>query len=291
MIIVRLMGGLGNQMFQYAVGRNLALSNSTDLKLDISHYSQQPLGSHEAVRNFDLDVFNINGSVATNEEVMRLAGRSRFDLVNKVLRKVLGPRSSHFVERTYLYDPDVLKLPDNTYLDGYFQTEKYFCDIEEIIRTDFTFKDEMSLKAMKIVRQIDASNSVCVHVRRTDFLTNSAFGVQDVDYFERAEKIISSRVSEPKYFVFSDDIEWCQHNLSFQSETIFVDEDFGPRKFRDDLRLMVQCKNYIISNSSFAWWAVWLNQIRDNIVIAPKTWVQHPDYPSDDLIPLTWLRV
>jgi hypothetical protein len=291
MIITKIMGGLGNQMFQYAVGRSLALKNTTDLKLDISHYSQQPEDSPEVTRSFDLDIFNIQASIASGDEVMRLAGRSRSDVVNKVLRKILGPRSSHFVERTYLYDPDVLKLPDNTYLDGYFQTEKYFCDIEEIIRTDFTFKDEMSLNAMKLAGQIDASNSVCVHVRRTDFLTNSAFGGQDVDYFERGETIISSRISEPKYFVFSDDIEWCQDNLSFQSEAIFVADDFGPRKFRDDLRLMVRCKNYIISNSSFAWWAVWLNRIRDKIVIAPTTWVHHPDYPSDDLLPHSWLRV
>jgi len=160
MIIVRLMGGLGNQMFQYAVGRNLAIKHATDLKLDISHYSS--LGPTEAVRTFDLDIFNICASIASDDEVARLARRSRSQKVDRVLRRLFGPKSTHFVERTYRYDPGVLTLPDETYLDGYFQTEKYFQDIEHTVRADFTFKQEMSANAAKIAKQIGDSDSVCL---------------------------------------------------------------------------------------------------------------------------------
>ena len=283
------MGGLGNQMFQYAVGRNLALKNATDLKVDISYYSR--LTGTDAARSYDLDIFNIRASVASDRELMRLARRSRFQKVDRVFNRLLGPKPTHFVERTYRYDPLVLTLPDDTYLDGYFQTEKYFQDIEQTLRTDFTFKEGMSANAAKIAERIKESNSVCVHVRRTDFLTISGFGVVDLDYFQRGADSISERVDKPTYFVFSDDIEWCRNNLRFQSDSVFVSDDFGEKKFRDDLRLMSLCRSYIISNSSFAWWAVWLNGIKDKIVVAPKIWVDNPNYPSDDLIPQSWLRI
>src|SRR4030095_14873700 len=158
------------------------------------------------------------------------------------------------------------------------QTEKYFHNIEQTLRADFTFKEEMSPNALEIAKQIKESNSVCVHVRRTDFLTVTGFGVLDIDYFQQGEELLSDRLDEPTYFVFSDDIEGCPKNLRFRSESIFVSDDFGEKKFRDDMRLMSLCNNYIISNSSFAWWAVWLNQSEDKIVIAPKTWVDNPDY-------------
>ena len=288
MIITRLMGGLGNQMFQYAIGRRLAIKNATILKLDDSHYSQ--LGPTDVVRTFDLDIFNICAAVAPDHDLMRLARRSRFQKVDTVLNRLLGPKATHFVERTYRFDPYVLTLPDETYLDGYFQTEKYFEGIEQTLRSDFTFKEEMSPNAGKVAQRISESNSVCVHVRRTDFLTISGFGVLDLNYFQRGADSISERVDKPTYFVFSDDIEWCRNNMQFRHEAVFVSDDFGAKKFRDDMRLMAMCRNYIISNSSFAWWAVWLNGTKDKIVIAPKIWVDNPDYPSDDLIPESWLR-
>lgn len=291
MIIVRLMGGLGNQMFQYAFGRSVANRNNTELKLDVSFFDKTKPQKGHVVRNFDLDIFNIKENFASPREISRLSRRFKNGLLNKIANKILGQPRTFITQPHFHFSPDVYYSPDNVYLSGYWQTEKYFKNIESLIRSEFTFKEDMSDKAKELLAQIRNSNSVCVNVRRGDFLTNDNLGFQDVDYFEKAEKIISERVSNPIYFVFSDEIEWCENHLKFLTPAVFVSHTFAGRKFQDYLRLMSGCKHFIIPNSSFAWWAVWFNQEKERIVIAPAIWFKDSSLDTKDLIPLDWIRV
>lgn len=290
MIITRISGGLGNQMFQYAFGRELAVRHNTELKMDIGVYTD-PKQRHEPERNYDLDIFNICATVASDEEILVAAKRVRNDIADRVLNRLLGVKKGHIREPHFHFSQDAYNSGDGAYLSGYWQSTKYFRESEQLLRSEFTFRDPMSENARPIFDKIGQTNSVCVHVRRGDFVVNPLNGLYGPDYYRKGEELISQRVTNPHYFVFSDDIEWCRANLTFAGPTRFVDDDFGPRKFRDDLRLMSACKHFMIANSSFSWWAAWLNPDPDKTVIAPTEWFRDPSLDTKDLIPKEWLRI
>ena len=289
MIIVRLDGGLGNQMFQYAFGRELAERHGTELKLDIGVYSDPAL--NDPPRTYDLDIFNIQESFASEAEIVRFAKRTRLDIPDRLLNRLLGVKKGHIREPHFHFSNEAYNAPDNVYLSGYWQSEKYFRNVQPQLRREFTFRDPMSENAKAIYDQIVRTNSVCVHVRRTDYLTNPLNGLCGLDYYKKAEQLIRQKTHDPAYFVFSDDINWCRSNLEFEGDTVFVSHDFGPRKFRDDLRLMSACKDFIISNSSFSWWAVWLNTNKCKTVIAPNDWFRDKSLDTNYLIPEEWNRI
>lgn len=302
MIIVRLMGGMGNQMFQYAAGRSLAERHKTALKLDLTFLLNRLPRKDFVFRDYDLGIFNI---------VEDLTFLSRLAMKSRAARDVSYPMSRLYLEtrnafdkkywarekQNYLFDENVLKLPDNVYLDGYWQSYKYFENISGIIRKEFTFKADFSKKESEMAREIQSVNSVCVNIRRNDYVSNPVnskfFEALGIDYYKQAESIIKSRVSELRFFVFSDDTDWCKNNLNFGGDTIFVGHEYAGDRFQSYLRLMTLCKYYIIPNSTFAWWAAWLNTSPDKIVIAPKKWVTDPDTNknTDDLIPPSWIRI
>jgi hypothetical protein len=290
MIISRISGGLGNQMFQYAFGRELALRHNTELKLDLGVYTD-PKQREEPPRSFDLDIFNISADVASDEEIFRLAKRVRNRFADRVLNRLLGVKKGHLRESHFHFSEAAYNAPDGVYLSGYWQSPKYFRGAEELLRREFTVRDAIIENAGPIFNNIARTNSVCVHVRRGDFVVNPLNGLYGVDYYKKAEELILERVTDPHYFVFSDDIEWCRSNLSFAGPTRFVDDDFGPRKFRDDLRLMSACKHFVIANSSFSWWAAWLNPDNGKTVVAPAEWFRDPTLDTKDLIPKEWLRI
>jgi hypothetical protein len=177
------------------------------------------------------------------------------------------------------------------YLEGYWQSEKYFSDIDSLIRSDFSFREEMSDQAKEMLRTIENETSICVNVRRGDFVTNHRHGWHGVEYIKKAENIIKQKVGDHRFFVFSDEIDWCEENLKFDAPAVFVGHDHAGRKFQDYLRLMAACKHFIIPNSSFAWWAVWFNQNVERIVIAPKVWFNVESLSTKDLIPTDWIRI
>lgn len=291
MIITRLTGGLGNQMFQYAFGRCLAHRHNTELKLDVSAYSATANSAENPVRHYDLNIFNIRENFATATEISKLSKRVEFDLADRVLNKLLGVKRGHIREPHFHFWPSALDLPDNVYLSGYWQSEKYFKEVEQILREEFIFREAPHENAVKVLEQIRNTESVCVHVRRGDFLLNPLNGLCGLEYFKAGEAIIGSRVSDAVFFVFSDDIEWCEKNLKFDRETVYVGDDFGGQKFRDDFRLMSAGKHFIISNSSFAWWAVWLSKNTNRIVVAPNEWVTDARMNTNDLYPAGWVRI
>jgi hypothetical protein len=293
MIVVKLMGGLGNQMFQYALGKSLSRRLHTSFKLDLGFLLDRTPRENFVFRNYDLDVFCLQAQIATPTETNAFIPKKPNGPVGKTLEKIKSKIDpyKYFYEPHFHYAAEVFNLPKNTYLDGYWQSPKYFDRIEAEIRKDFEFKHPLPEAANSLAQHISQENSVCINVRRQDFLNNSFHGVCDMKYFNPAIKIMSSKVDSPHFFIFSDDPQWCIENFKLDAPVTFVGHEFKGPKFSDYLRLMALCKHYIIPNSSFAWWATWLNPDKNKIVIAPQIWFADEKWDPKDLIPATWTRV
>lgn len=289
MIIVRLTGGLGNQMFQYAFGLTLAEKHNSELKLDLSFYSDPVMNIPP--RTYDLDIFNISAGIATDEEITGFAKRVKYNLADRALNRVFGVKKSHIREPHFHFSESAYNSPDNVYLSGYWQSTKYFHDIEARLRKELSFREPPSEAAKPILEEIENSESVCVHVRRGDFVTNSFNGLYGREYYDKGAEVIQRSKNDLSFFVFSDDIPWCKQNLKFDGKTTFVDDDFEPVKFRDDLRLMSRCKNFIIANSSFSWWAAWLNEDTTKMVVTPPSWATDPSIDKSEMYLPGWIRI
>ncbi|MEJ0001582.1 MAG: alpha-1,2-fucosyltransferase [bacterium] len=297
MIIVRLSGGMGNQMFQYAAGRALALKHDVSLALDptfLNHRNRMPkfLRPHFVFRNFDLDVFNIQARIAKPSEIS-FRNRPFFSgwlmlAIDAALRKIaVFPGWEKF----FSFDKKVLELGPDTYLEGYWQSPKYFSAIEEIIRKDFTLALPLSEKSEKLKKEIQSGVSVCVHVRRADFVASSFHGTFGKEYYEAGIALVAKSVPVGKVYVFSDDIAWCEKNLRFDVPTTFVGNEHAGRKGEGHLALMSACKHFIIPNSTFSWWAAWLGEHKGKIVITPKKWFADKSMNTNDLMPEAWVRI
>jgi hypothetical protein len=273
MIIVNIKGGLGNQMFQYACGRALALKNKDSLFLVRSEYQG------DVDRPFSLTNFNIQAVMMRSAEVPKF---SRF--FSRVTQKLTG--NFHVA-----FDQSVLDKQGTVYLDGYFQSEKYFNDITDKIRQDFTVAEPFQGKTLAIANSIkNDPAAVSLHVRRGDYITHPDFGgIVTTEYYERAIDRVREKIPAAKFYVFSDDITWCKSELGLGSDTTFVSHP--ELKDFEELILMSLCKHHIIANSSFSWWGAWLGQNPKKTVIAPKTWSNlHEDWYKD-IIPDLWVRI
>jgi hypothetical protein len=292
MIITRLIGGLGNQMFQYALGRALALRNRTELKLDLHLLLDRTPLPGMVFRDFDLSVFRIRAEAAPKEEIpflyrMHMSGSLSIRLDHVRRRCVWNPGR----ERHFHFDSSVLRLRDGAYLEGYWQSPKYFEDIDHIIRDDFSFVTPMPAHVLELEKRIADSDSTCVHVRRTDFVGTLRHDTVGMDYFANAFRVIQGKVRRPEVFIFSDDIDWCKANLKFDCRVNYVGQEFAGVKCACYLWLMSHCRHFIIPNSTFGWWAAWMNVGPDKTVVAPKRWFTDEDINTSDLIPRTWIRV
>lgn len=265
MIIVRLIGGLGNQCFQYAVGRHLSEIHHAELKIDISEFETYKLHA------YSLNHYNIIENFASSEDMVELK----------------------YVREKYLhFDPEILHLPDGIYLQGYWPTEKYFTGIADIIHRELTVKLQQSGRDKEIADQITSCNSVSIHIRRADYLPNT-YAEQllepcSMEYYSCSLEHIVGCVEKPHFFVFSDDKAWARGNFKLPYPITFVDHN-GPDKNYEDMRLMSLCKHNIIANSSFSWWGAWLNDNPDKIVFAPNRWFTEKAWNSSrDMIPDSW---
>jgi tellurite resistance-related uncharacterized protein len=267
MIIVRLKGGLGNQLFQYAAGRRLSIWHHCPLKVDIRGSGRD--------RPYSLGPFRTLQSFADAAEVRR---------IRRVFReRVLGP-----------YDPNVMNIPPHVYLDGWWQSEEYFRGIESVIREEFAIDSELEGKNRDIAAEISAAPSVSLHVRRGDYVSNphfnSKFGTCPVEYYDRAMRLLAEKVRHPlRAFVFSDEPDWAAKNLPIPFPATIVSHNNSENAY-EDLRLMSMCTHHIIANSTFSWWGAWLSNSADKIVISPKKWF-NVNYDTRDLIPITWFKI
>ncbi|MEK9207543.1 MAG: alpha-1,2-fucosyltransferase [Patescibacteria group bacterium] len=278
MIIVRLKGGLGNQMFQYALGRVLALKNKTDLKLDISFFNLK--FRNITKRSYDLDVFNIKAGVINKNKIVTYV----FSVFKKIM-KMPGQ------ERGFNFDLKMLSLGPNACLDGYFQSYKYFSDFKNIIKKDFTLKNPLAQNIRNLGDEILNTNSLCIHVRRGDYVGNSYHEVVNSEYYKKGINYISGKTSIEKIYVFSDDISWCEENIKFQFPVMFVGQEYAGVKDEGHMYLMSMCKHFIIANSSFSWWSAWLSDYESKIVVCPKQWFGDASKNTGDLIPEEWKKI
>ncbi|WP_083305095.1 alpha-1,2-fucosyltransferase [Moorena producens] len=293
-VIVRLSGGLGNQMFQYAIGRKIALVNNVQLKLDISSFE------HDLIRMYNLYWFQIKQAFASSEELAALKSLIQTKESNPVilrLRQVMKRFASWKVfreEQLMPFNPNIMTSSDKIYLDGYWQSEKYFLDIEDVIRREYTCKYEPNAQSKKIAEMIANSHSVSIHVRRGDYVsnpgTNQLHGTCSLTYYQQCVEQIAKEVLHPHFFVFSDHPIWVKENLCLDYPMTFVTHNNHLRDY-EDLWLMSHCQHHIIANSSFSWWAAWLNPNLNKKVFAPKKWFNDPRLDTRDLLPDNWIKV
>lgn len=292
MIYCHVLGGLGNQMFQYAACRALSLRLSEPLRLDVSGFTDYSL--HQG---FELPrVFTCNPEIATEQEIRDLLGWRASRLARKILVRpslamLHGTRL--VVEPHFHYWPGIWKTSHNVYLTGYWQSEKYFLSHAAVIRAEFTFKSQLASRNAQLAEQISRVNAVSLHVRRGDYANNpkttATHGLCSMDYYRAAIRHVAERVDRPNFIVFSDDIPWARENLAIAHPCVYVDHNHGVESY-NDMRLMSLCRHHIIANSSFSWWGAWLNTRSDKIVVAPKKWfVQKIDV--SDLLPADWTAI
>ena len=261
MIIAYIMGGIGNQLYQYAVGRRLAHKLNTELKLDTTFYDNDNL------RPYALNLFNIKESIATHEEIARI---KKISVLNNI----------GIENKTQQFMPEVLRYPNNVWLHGYWQNEKYFADISNILRREFTLKQTLGSSAKSWKEKILASEcSVSLHIRHGDFAYSpinspyaGAFAILPMEYYYECIRALKNDYKNLTLFVFSDNLNWLKENLHTDLPTQFVEGE--GLKDVEELYLMSLCKHNIIANSTFSWWGAWLNQNPGKKVFMP--------IPSDD---------
>ncbi|OGU60056.1 MAG: hypothetical protein A2X64_07625 [Ignavibacteria bacterium GWF2_33_9] len=295
MIIARLKGGLGNQMFIYAFARYLSCKHDTDLKLDITYYDNYH-------RKYELNKFNIIENFASEDEINSLKKFVYKDgfIIRQLKQKLFKKNPKKIPSKTYILDSNIdfkqkyMFLPDNVYLEGLFQSEKFFKEIEEIIRKDFILKNELDTENLKVLEAIKSTNSISLHIRRGDYLTNSwayeELGICEADYYKKAMDYMKSKVESPIFYVFSDDAEWVKNNFKMDFDFIFIDAN-NEQSGENDLILMSECNHHICANSSFSWWGAWLGKNQNKIVIAPEKWFKGNFFDYKDLVSESWVKL
>ena len=292
MIISNILGGLGNQMFQYAAGRALSLRNNSGLYLDIGGFENYKL-HHGFLLN---QVFSLPANIASQRDIGKVLG---WQATPKLRRVLFHPRFSWLrskrmvVEPHFNFWPGLGDAPFDCYLHGYWQSEKYFADQSEAIRADFTFLHPLDERNRQVVEMMRLANAVSLHIRRGDYASNpktlATHGLCPLEYYRSAVEFVVNQVESPNFFVFSDDMVWAKENLKISMPCHFIGHNQGAESYKD-MQLMSQCRHHIIANSSFSWWGAWLNPYPGKIVIAPRKWFADGK-PVEDLIPQNWIRI
>lgn len=285
MIIVNLKGGLGNQMFQYAAGKALATKNNGTLKLYTGDLEGVPtIGNTK--RDFGLKDFALTAAMATKEEVTPLVPGN--NLLTKILKKI---KAEIWGSNHLLFEPGFFSQTGDIYLNGFWQSTRYFNSIRELLLADFQLRGSDAILYQDFSSQIKNCTAVSIHVRRGDYASNPVvrrqFGICSKQYYQNAISAITTKIPNVTFFIFSDEPEWVKNNLKLKQETNVVYIPSDGISDTQSLVLMSQCQHNIIANSSFSWWGAWLNQNPGKIVVAPTPWFDH--LKSDaDLIPDTW---
>lgn len=295
MIIIKLQGGLGNQMFQYALGYAWKERFNKQIQFDIDHFEDSNQ-IRFTKRKLELEIFNIDHFKKSPRSYLKR------DLFSKGLyflqKKITKYHKRYYVEEQYYgFDENILKISHDCYLDGFWQSPKYFEGVEVQLREQFAFIKNLTPNAYKISRFIKASDcSISIHIRRGDYLTDykTFYISQTIEYYLSAVEYIAVKVKNYKLdlFIFSDDIEWCKKEITLPYNTTFVDND-GLKDY-EGMILMSQCNHHIIANSSYSWWGAWLDNKPDKIVVCTKSWFINPDVNSlfiKDIYPESFIKL
>jgi virulence-associated protein VapD len=293
MIIIRLQGGLGNQMFQYAFGLSLSKKLNTSLYFDVSFFKQSDNGL--TPRRYELDLFKSSVNIAGDKLINKFL---RPNFIQKAIKKTGINKSTIYRESSLRFTNEVFEVKPPAYFVGFWQSEKYFNAVEDLIRNSFTPKPVLNQQSQKIADILTQQpNAVSIHVRRGDYVnskaTNELHGVCSVNYYQNAIALIKEQIKDARFYLFSDDSEWVdEHLLPVIDNATLVQHNHDTDSWQD-MALMSKCKHHIIANSSFSWWGAWLNPSKEKIVIAPATWFStETDYlDTQDLFPKSWIRI
>lgn len=289
MVVATITSGLGNQLFQYALARHLALKNESSLYFDLRFYRSEY--ARETSRSFKLDQFNIEFREIDRPVELGIKASKLFP------SRTFKPFFRTIQEPHYHFDPKVLEAREPFLnLKGYWHSERYFKPSEDVIRKELQFKNTKGRYFDHYRQEIQhAGNAVSVHVRRGDYVHHpefsQTFGFIGLAYYERAMQILESRIPACTFFIFTDDKPWVLENFPEGRNYVFVDVD-GSNADLDDLHLMKLCRHHIIANSSYSWWGAWLNEGPEKVVVAPEKWFRNqPNWDTRDLLPEAWLKV
>lgn len=297
MIIVKITGGLGNQLFQYAFARSVSLHLKTEFKLDIN-----PFTTYYKIRKYSLNHFNTKQQFAKDLDffgfVWLIKQNKLFNIFYKYLRLKSKLMPFYYPQRIFHFDPRVFSK-NRTYFDGFWVTEKYFKNIESILREELTLVNPFSKENQTILEEIKKTNAVSIHVRRYIKNADKKFGATSelhgtcsVDYYKKAIKHIKQYENDPHFFVFSDNYEWAVNNFKHLPYKMTFLNNTDEKDY-EDLILMASCKHNIIANSTFSWWGAWLNPNKNKIVIAPSKWFNNvkENVDTEDVIPESWIKI
>lgn len=275
-IIVDINGGLGNQMFQYAILLKLASYDKLNVEAYVREYSMFIHNGFELEKIFDIRVPQVKGFKKFLSKV--------FFRKTSIIYKLVNDELIGYVNLSQ-------KLSGKTYLMGYWQSEKYFDVISSEIRAAYSFRPFETSKNKELSKELQKNEYVSIHIRRGDFLkSTSLINLTRTSYYSNAISKIKSLVVDPKFVVFSDDIDWCRKNMGLPIDTIYVDWNNSNQSFRD-MQLMTICSHNIISNSTFSWWGAWLNKNPNKIVICPEVFIINKVKHNKDLCAREWIKI
>ena len=289
MIVVKLMGGLGNQMFQYAFGRALETHLNYKVFYDRSWFYQNFAGT--TPRKLELDTFDLYLQYIKYKKPIFTGTIGR---LIKFLKQAINLGSQYIKVNEETFVPDQINGKNNYYFDGYWQDPQYFEGIRETILKDFSFSELKNPEDADLQDQITTCESVAVHIRRGDYINNPAInqfhGTCSFEYYKKAAEYFVSKVPNTNFFLFTDDPDFVKTNFGFLPNATLVSNN--SRSEIDELNLMHSCKHFIIANSSFSWWGAWLSQNLERIVIAPKQWFNNVEANDKcKIVPENWVRI
>ena len=297
MIYIKLKGGLGNQMFEYAFAVALSNKCNDEICLDLSGISNE---THNV---YSLNHFNIGDVKKVNCSKLPITKKISLKIINFILSRVgnKNAKTRYNLEKKYqkkfnkfgLYICSDGYIDMNSckskvkYADGYFQSEKYFKEYSSQIKDIFQVKTPKMKKNNELFSKIKNSNSACIHIRRGDYTKFTNHLVCTIDYYKKGMKILKEKFPDIQFFIFSDDINWVKENIKFDYDVNYVE---GNNPNYEELRLMYTCKHFVISNSSFSWWAQYLSNNKDKVVVAPSKWFNNSNQVSDIMMD-EWIKI
>lgn len=295
MVIIQLNGGLGNQMFQYAIASIIAKKNKTSLYIDVGSLLASKTRDDITSRDFELTVFKNDYHFVTEKQLQLY---NEWPYLKRIRRKLGLNYPKIYREQNLYFNEEVLTIPSPTYLKGYFQSFKYFNGYETYVKSLFNFEhldlDEVN---RALLMKIQKENTVAIHIRRGDYIANLAasefHGNCDETYYLKAINDLAAKFNNIELFFFSDDIDWTIARFSeLPHKKYFINHNTMENSWKD-MVLMHYCNHNIIANSSFSWWAAWLNPNVDKVIISPKKWFAKTfeNARIDDRIPDSWIKM
>jgi hypothetical protein len=290
MIIIKIYGGMANQLFQYAAGYALSLHHASPLKLDISYFQEK---NSDTKRTFELDKFPIDYELASQEEIDQVF---KFRFMDYALNKLMPiSKKRYFGEKQPGFNEQFFELSDQVYLRGYFQSDKYFINCKGALLEHYMIRTNHFKHLVTLSVTLSISHSVALHIRLGDYLNPNSSGIMapfNADYYKKAFEYIQKNISNPKFYVFSDQIQIAKDLLSELKDLdiTFVDEHIT-KNADEDFYLMQSCQHQIIANSTFSWWAAYLNKHTYKIVVAPQKWYKDHFGDSTNLYPDGWVVI